>query len=133
MEEIKRSNGQNLPALLDPFCGGGSIPLEAQRLGLEAHGNDLNPIPVLITKSLIEIPPKFAGQAPVNPVASSKFGASTGWIGTHGLALFLQVKDFKPLSRAFLQLLSKHDSCYVVRTHEAHGVATGLCGRDGLV
>jgi len=47
--------------------------------------------------------------------------------------LFLQVKDFKPLSRAFLQLLSKHDSCYVVRTHEAHGVATGLCGRDGLV
>lgn len=57
----------NPPPVLDPFCGGGSIPLEAQRLGLEAHGSDLNPVAVLITKALIEIPPKFAGQPPVNP------------------------------------------------------------------
>ena len=56
------------PAVLDPFCGGGSIPLEAQRLGLEAHGSDLNPVAVLITKALIEIPPKFAGRPPVNPL-----------------------------------------------------------------
>ncbi len=55
------------PPVLDPFCGGGSIPLEAQRLGLRAFGSDLNPVPVLITKALIEIPPRFAGQAPVNP------------------------------------------------------------------
>ena len=55
------------PPLLDPFAGGGSIPLEAQRLGLEAHASDLNPVAVLINKALIEIPPKFAGMAPVHP------------------------------------------------------------------
>ena len=49
-----------LPAILDPFAGGGSIPLEAQRLGLEAHASDLNPVAVLINKALIEIPPKWA-------------------------------------------------------------------------
>ena len=57
------------PPVLDPFAGGGSIPLEAQRLGLRAHASDLNPVPVLINKALIEIPPKFAGQPPVNPKA----------------------------------------------------------------
>ena len=55
------------PPVLDPFAGGGSIPLEAQRLGLRAHASDLNPVPVLINKALIEIPPKFAGMPPVNP------------------------------------------------------------------
>ena len=55
------------PPVLDPFAGGGSIPLEAQRLGLRAHASDLNPVPVLINKALIAIPPKFAGLAPVNP------------------------------------------------------------------
>ena len=56
-----------------PFAGGGSIPLEAQRLGLRAHASDLNPVPVLINKALIEIPPKFAGQPPVNPKARSEY------------------------------------------------------------
>ena len=56
----------------DPFCGGGSIPLEAQRLGLEAYASDLNPVAVLITKALIEIPPKFAGRPPVNPNRASE-------------------------------------------------------------
>ncbi|MFN8473885.1 MAG: DUF1156 domain-containing protein [Anaerolineae bacterium] len=64
------------PPVLDPFCGGGSIPLEAQRLGLEAHASDLNPVAVLITKALIEIPPKFAGQPPVNPEARKDLFAS---------------------------------------------------------
>jgi putative DNA methylase len=54
------------PPVYDPFCGGGSIPLEAQRLGLEAYGSDLNPVAVLITKALIEIPPKFANRSPVS-------------------------------------------------------------------
>ena len=58
-----------LPAFHDPFAGGGALPLEAQRLGLEAHASDLNPVAVLINKAMIEIPPKFAGQAPVNPAA----------------------------------------------------------------
>ena len=58
-----------LPAFHDPFAGGGAIPLEAQRLGMEAYASDLNPVAVLINKAMIEIPPRFAGQAPVNPVA----------------------------------------------------------------
>jgi len=56
-----------LPAFHDPFAGGGSIPLEAQRLGLESYASDLNPVAVLINKAMIEIPPKFAGKPPVNP------------------------------------------------------------------
>ena len=66
-DEIRKSNDGGLPAVLDPFAGGGSIPLEAQRLGLAAHASDLNPLAVLIDKALIEIPPKFAGWQPVHP------------------------------------------------------------------
>ncbi|PLS84155.1 MAG: hypothetical protein CYG60_19445, partial [Actinobacteria bacterium] len=84
--EIMRSTGNNPPPVLDPFCGGGSIPLEAQRLGLEAHGSDLNPVAVLITKALIEIPPKFAGKPPVNPESRGKIGNEGNWRGARGLA-----------------------------------------------
>ena len=69
-------NDKALP-IYDPFCGGGSIPLEAQRLGLRAVGSDLNPVAVLITKALIELPHKFANQPPVNPDAD-KMGMFTG-------------------------------------------------------
>ena len=82
--EILKSTGGNPPPILDPFAGGGTIPLEAQRLGLEAHASDLNPVAVLINKALIEIPPKFAGQPPVFPgLADSRIG---GWAGATGLA-----------------------------------------------
>jgi len=84
--EILRSTGGNPPPVYDPFCGGGSIPLEAQRLGLEAHASDLNPVPVLITKALIEIPPRFAGKPPVNPESRKKLSASGSWKGAAGLA-----------------------------------------------
>lgn len=85
--EIMKSTDGNPPPVLDPFCGGGSIPLEAQRLGLEAHGSDLNPVAVLITKALIEIPPTFANQPPVNPESRRQFGAGKGaWRGAQGLA-----------------------------------------------
>ena len=84
--EILRSTGGNPPPVYDPFCGGGSIPLEAQRLGLEAHASDLNPVPVLINKALIEIPPKFAGKPPVNPDSRKKLSASGSWKGAAGLA-----------------------------------------------
>lgn len=84
--EILRSTGNNPPPLLDPFAGGGAIPLEAQRLGLEAHAHDLNPVAVMINKAMIEIPPKFAGQAPVNPDARVRLDAADGWTGTKGLA-----------------------------------------------
>ena len=85
-DEILKSTGGNPPPIYDPFCGGGSIPLEAQRLGLEAHGSDLNPVAVLITKALIEIPPKFAGQPPVNPAAKKKMSGKGMWTGARGLA-----------------------------------------------
>jgi putative DNA methylase len=83
--EILKSTDGNPPPVLDPFCGGGSIPLEAQRLGLEAHGSDLNPVAVLITKALIEIPPKFAGRPPVHPVKDKRLLANE-WYGAQGLA-----------------------------------------------
>ena len=76
-----------LPAFHDPFAGGGSIPLEAQRLGLEAHASDLNPVAVLINKAMIEIPPKFVGKPPVNPEARKGKGSTdVVWRGTTGLA-----------------------------------------------
>ena len=83
---------ERLPAFHDPFAGGGALPLEAQRLGLEAHASDLNPVAVLINKAMIEIPPRFAGRPPVNPEARPG-GASAKasliereWTGAQGLA-----------------------------------------------
>ena len=67
LKEIRRSCEGNLPSVYDPFSGGGAIPLEAQRLGLNAYGSDLNPVAVMIGKSMIEIPKKFSGVNPVNP------------------------------------------------------------------
>lgn len=76
-----------LPAFHDPFAGGGALPLEAQRLGLEAYASDLNPVAVLINKAMIEIPPKFAGRPPVNPAArTEKTLAARQWRGAEGLA-----------------------------------------------
>ena len=70
------------PPVCDPFCGGGSIPLEAQRLGLKAHGSDLNPVAVLVSKATCEIPPKFAGLRPVNPESDP----GLPYTGARGLA-----------------------------------------------
>jgi len=76
-----------LPAFHDPFAGGGTLPLEAQRLGLESYASDLNPVAVLICKAMIEIPPKFAGRPPVNPKSCSEQRLlSQQWRGAQGLA-----------------------------------------------
>ena len=76
-----------LPAFHDPFAGGGALPLEAQRLGLDAHAGDLNPVAVLISKAMIEIPPRFAGRSPVNPAAQGGRTTATGtWCGSQGIA-----------------------------------------------
>ena len=78
---------ERLPAFHDPFAGGGAIPLEAQRLGLESYASDLNPVAVLINKAMIEIPPKFAGRAPVNPERNAgQVGINAAWKGATGLA-----------------------------------------------
>jgi len=76
-----------LPAFHDPFAGGGALPLEAQRLGLESYASDLNPVAVLINKAMIEIPPKFAGRPPVNPAAQNERSlVAKEWRGAQGLA-----------------------------------------------
>ena len=80
--EIRRSNGGAIPAVVDPFAGGGSIPLEAQRLGCRAEASDLNPLAVLINKALIDIPPRFRGRPPVHPGAADQ----PGYRGAEGLA-----------------------------------------------
>ncbi len=80
-------NPDKLPAFHDPFASGGALPLEAQRLGLEAYASDLNPVAVLINKAMIEIPPKFANRPPVNPESRKQKGITTdGWKGAKGLA-----------------------------------------------
>ncbi|MBK9709773.1 MAG: DUF1156 domain-containing protein [Kouleothrix sp.] len=80
-------NPDKLPAFHDPFAGGGALPLEAQRLGLESYASDLNPVAVLINKAMIEIPPKFAGQPPVNPDArQGQMALGQKWRGAQGLA-----------------------------------------------
>ena len=82
---------EHVPAFHDPFAGGGALPLEAQRLGLEAHASDLNPVAVLINKAMIEIPPKFARQNPVNPEARSRCTLIDGGkTEVHGLAADLR-------------------------------------------
>ncbi|MGO9110857.1 MAG: DUF1156 domain-containing protein [Thermoguttaceae bacterium] len=97
-EVVNAFLAEHAPPVLDPFAGGGSIPLEAQRLGLRAYASDLNPVPVLINKALIEIPPKFAGRSPVNPESRGESSATQGkgkksktliekeWPGATGLA-----------------------------------------------
>ena len=87
-------NPEKLPGFHDPFAGGGAIPLEAQRLGLESYASDLNPVAVTINKAMIEIPPKFAGRAPVGPEVAANKGskkkatrdAFEDWSGARGLA-----------------------------------------------
>ena len=80
-------NPDKMPGLHDPFAGGGTIPLEAQRLGLKAYASDLNPVAVLINKAMIEIPPKFAGRPPVNPASrKNKTLLQREWKGAEGLA-----------------------------------------------
>ncbi len=81
-------NPDKLPALHDPFAGGGAIPLEAQRLGLKSFATDLNPVAVLINKAMIEIPPRFSGLPPVGPIPpdEKQKNLSEDWSGTKGLS-----------------------------------------------
>jgi putative DNA methylase len=84
--EMLKHCGSRLPAVIDPFSGGGSIPLEAARLGLEAHAGDLNPVAVLLNKCNLELAPLWADRPSVNPEDRLKIGGSENWRGTTGLA-----------------------------------------------
>ena len=89
--EIMHHTGGKLPVLIDPFCGGGSIPLEGQRLGLTVHGSDLNPVAALITKSYVEIIPRFLDMPPVNADARKQKALELrDWKGSDGLAADLK-------------------------------------------
>lgn len=93
------------PPFYDPFAGGGTLPLEAQRLGLTAHAGDLNPVAVLINKAMIEIPPRFAGLPPVNPDArADRQLFAREWRGAHGLAE--DVRYYGQWMRAEAQLIA---------------------------
>ncbi|GIX25479.1 MAG: hypothetical protein KatS3mg122_2710 [Caldimonas sp.] len=87
-QAAKLFNPDKLPAFHDPFAGGGAIPLEAQRLGLESYASDLNPVAVTINKAMIEIPPRFAGRPPVGPIPAGEKQAKLheDWRGARGLA-----------------------------------------------
>lgn len=86
--EIRKSCPEGLPAFHDPFAGGGALPLEAQRLGLESYASDLNPVAVMINKAMIEIPPKFSGRKPIGPVPAGEElpDVFKEWPGATGLA-----------------------------------------------
>ena len=84
LDEIKKSVGDQLPVVFDPFAGGGTIPLEAQRLGLKSFAADINPVAVMINRAMIEIPAAFRDQPPVNIPAEQKIVGS--WHGAEGLA-----------------------------------------------
>ena len=85
-EEVWQVLDEHAPPVLDPFCGRGSIPLEAQRLGLKAYASDLNPVAALITKELVELPPMFAGKPPVNPESRHQMETGAERRGALGLA-----------------------------------------------
>lgn len=84
-EMLKHCDGK-LPAVYDPFAGGGSIPLEANRMGFEAHAADLNPVAVLLNKCNLELAPRWTNHPPVNPEDRETIGGTDAWRGTHGLA-----------------------------------------------
>lgn len=100
--EIANSSDGAPPAVLDPFAGGGSIPVEAQRLGLEAHAADLNPVAVLMNKALIELPPRFCNLAPIHPDAAS--GQIRNWRNAEGLAADVRVYGEWVRSQAYQAL-----------------------------
>ncbi|MDP2654355.1 MAG: DUF1156 domain-containing protein [Candidatus Omnitrophota bacterium] len=111
-------NRDKLPAFHDPFAGGGAIPLEAQRLGLESYASDLNPVAVTINKAMIEIPPKFADFPPVGPLPSGDKQElfQKKWIGAKGLAedvrrygKWMQVEAYKRIGRLYPQLEIKRE------------------------
>ncbi len=117
-ELIRIATNGNPPPLLDPFAGGGSIPLEAQRLGLEAHASDLNPVAVMINKAMIEIPPRFANMPPVNPRDRETGTAGDAkWKGAAGLAADVRYYGEWMRERAFEKighLYPKHNGETVI-------------------
>ncbi len=123
-------NPDKLPGFHDPFAGGGAIPLEAQRLGLESFATDLNPVAVTINKAMIEIPPKFAGRKPVGPRLSSdkQDKLSEDWSGARGLAE--DVRRYGAWMRADALKRIGHLYPQLTITREILAAASGASGQD---
>jgi len=102
-EILKHCDGR-LPQVFDPFAGGGSIPLEASRLGFEAHAADLNPVAVLLNKCNLELAPQWAGRPPVNPEDRKRIGGEQAWRGGHGLAADVRYYGRRIRGRALSKL-----------------------------
>ncbi len=117
VEMLKWTGGES-PAVFDPFAGGGSIPLEANRLGFEAHAGDLNPVAVLLNKCNLEIAPIWTGQPPVNSQDRLRIGGTDTWRGTYGLAA-----DVRFYGRVILDKVRKQvGQLYpTVRLPKSHG------------
>lgn len=130
-EEIHKSMGDDLPEFLDPFAGGGAIPLEAQRLGLKVHAHDLNPVAVMINKAMIEIPPKFAGMPPVNPDAqTAKLKAKT-YKGAAGLAEDVAYYGQWMKAEAFKRIGHLYPKAHIKSSLAIHGEGgTSACKAD---
>jgi putative DNA methylase len=120
--EIAKSTDGNPPAVYDPFAGGGAIPLEAQRLGLESYASDLNPVAVMINKAMIEIPPRFADRAPVHPGQDADF-FQEGWKGSRGLAEDVRYYGQWMRDQA-LSRIGKHYPTVTLPEEEGGGEAT---------
>lgn len=103
-QEIEKSTDGDPPPILDPFCGGGTIPLEAQRLGLTALGGDLNPIAILISKATADIPPRFSDAPPVHPKDNHRSSSLESWIGAQGLAEDVRYYGAWVRERAFARI-----------------------------
>ena len=125
--EIMKYTGNHPPALLDPFSGGGAIPLEAQRLGLKAYAHDLNPVAVMINKAMIEIPAKFVNQPPVNPEAQSRLAAD--WHGAQGLANDIAYYGNLLKERAFAKIGHLYPKVKVPETGQEATVIAWLWAR----
>lgn len=116
----KYTDGMELPELLDPFSGGGAIPLEGQRLGLKVHAHDLNPVSVMINKAMVEIPSHFCNQAPVNPCDKIST-VDEAWIRSTGIAAdiryygsALKEKAYKIVGHLYPTIKDKEGNQYTV-------------------
>jgi putative DNA methylase len=134
-QAVELFNPDKLPAFHDPFAGGGALPLEAQRLGLESYASDLNPVAVTINKAMIEIPPKFAGRAPVGPRLNEdrQEEYAKDWSGAKGLAE--DVRRYGAWMRGEAQKRISHLYPQIEVTPEmiaANARSTGVKGQIGI-
>ena len=116
-EEIKKCVGDDFPTLMDPFSGGGTIPTEGLRLGLNVKAHDLNPVALMINKAMVEIPQKYIDEQPVNPAANI-LGRATGYKGASGLADDVRYYGEKIRQQAYERIGYLYPKVYDTKTNK---------------